>query len=274
MLLWEGPPQFLVWFPERPQPVHHCPLTSSTSYSNRMESAEAVAAEVSRSRSTTIEISNMTDKYCLVNPRYVPALWDGLGKALIVFNMSQCFSGYILKVGKRTTHLSPRFAPWCQRFAPSPSPAAFRPAALACWHTISWRGLGMILWRHWPSCSPSPGTTTFTTTCLQWASLKKVLNVMRGCINKCTMRRNKRSMDLSGIRPVGRESITLGVTWISRPQWIHWVTQSWRWRCGINFSHPRNSKVSQTSLNKHSSVMSPYISFNPSICSFYRADCV
>lgn len=110
MLLWEGP-QFLMWFPAWSQPVHHCPLTSSTSYSNRMESAEAVAAEVSRSRSATIEISNMTDNYCLVNPRYLLALWDGWVKALIVSNMPRCFSGYILKVGKRTTHLSPRFAP-------------------------------------------------------------------------------------------------------------------------------------------------------------------
>lgn len=60
-----------------------------------MESAEAVAAEVSRSISTTIEISNMTDNYCLVNPRYVAALWEALGKALIASNMSRCFSGYI-----------------------------------------------------------------------------------------------------------------------------------------------------------------------------------
>ncbi|CAG02807.1 unnamed protein product [Tetraodon nigroviridis] len=34
-----------------------------------MESAEAVAADVSRSRSVTIEISNLTKNYCLINPR-------------------------------------------------------------------------------------------------------------------------------------------------------------------------------------------------------------
>lgn len=55
-----------------------------------MESAEAVAADVSRSRSMTIEISNVTNNYCLINPRYVPALWDGLVTAMIQSNICPC----------------------------------------------------------------------------------------------------------------------------------------------------------------------------------------
>lgn len=107
MLLWEGPPQFLVWFPVRPQTVLHCPLTSSTSYSNRMESGEAVAAEVSRSRSTTIEISNMTDNYCLISPRYVPALWDGLEAALMISHM---YSGAAQGVSRKWGNVQPTSA--------------------------------------------------------------------------------------------------------------------------------------------------------------------
>lgn len=41
-----------------------------------MESAEAVAADVSRSISVTIEISNATKNYCLINPRYVLRVLD------------------------------------------------------------------------------------------------------------------------------------------------------------------------------------------------------
>lgn len=55
-----------------------------------MESAEAVAADVSRSRSVTIEISNVTKNYCLINPRYVPGMC--LGSLMIAVIISQmCF---------------------------------------------------------------------------------------------------------------------------------------------------------------------------------------
>lgn len=36
------------------------------------ETAEAVAADVSSKRSVTIEISNVTSNYCLINPRQAP----------------------------------------------------------------------------------------------------------------------------------------------------------------------------------------------------------
>lgn len=185
-----------------------------------------------------------------------------------------CCSGSTLKVGKHTAPLSRLCALKCQSFALSQSPVVFRPAASACWHMTFLRGLRMISLRSWPSCSQFPGTTWFTTTGLQWASIKIARNVTRGCINKCTTRRNKPSMDLSGRKPMGQESIILGVTLISRPQWIRLVKQSWRWRCGINFSYPQSSIHGKTSLNKQLSVISPHIRFNPSISSFYQADCV
>lgn len=40
------------------------------------ESAEAIAADVDSKRSVTIEISNLTSSYWLVNPRYVPTMLD------------------------------------------------------------------------------------------------------------------------------------------------------------------------------------------------------
>lgn len=158
-----------------------------------------------------------------------------------------CWSGCTWKVEKRTTHLSPQCALWWQRFALSQSPAVFQPAASACWHTSFWRSVRLCCLRRWPSCSQFPGTTTLTTTGLRWASIKEALNVMRGCINKCTTRRNRQSMDLSGRKQMGQESVMLGVTLISGPQWIPWVRQSWRWRCGIHFLHFPSSIHTKTS---------------------------
>lgn len=40
-----------------------------TAISNMSESAEAVAADVSSRRSAVIEITNVTNSYCLINPR-------------------------------------------------------------------------------------------------------------------------------------------------------------------------------------------------------------
>lgn len=216
-----------------------------------MESVEAVAADVSRSRSVTIEISNVTKNYCLVNPRYVSGMcWGVLMIAVIISQnvlLFLCWSGCTLKVGRHTTHLNPQCALWWQRFALSPSPAAFQLAASVYWLTSFGRSVKLCCLRRWPSCSQFPSTTPFTTTGLRWESIKQALNVMRGCINKCTMRRNKQSTDLSGRKPMGQESIMLGVTLISGPQWIPWVRQSWRWRCGIHISHP-SSIHNKTSL--------------------------
>lgn len=44
-------------------------LQASHSHSKMTESAEAVAADVTSKRSVTIEISNVTKNYCLINPR-------------------------------------------------------------------------------------------------------------------------------------------------------------------------------------------------------------
>ncbi|KAI9539638.1 hypothetical protein NQZ68_005720 [Dissostichus eleginoides] len=44
-------------------------LSRSHNHSNIMESAEAVAADVHSKRSVTIEISNVTNNYCLIKPR-------------------------------------------------------------------------------------------------------------------------------------------------------------------------------------------------------------
>lgn len=236
-----------------------------------MESAEAVAADVSRSISVTIEISNATKNYCLINPRYVLRVLDHSWYHISDVFLFLCCSGSTLKAGKRTTHLSPRCALWWQRFALSQSPAAFQAAASASWRTSFWRRVRLRCPRRWPSCSQFPGTTTFTTTGLQWESIKQALNVMRGCINKCTMRRNRRSMDLSGRKPMGQESVMLGVTLISGPLWIPWGRQSWRWRCGINFSHFPSTVVS---IHLKLSAMNPNFRFNPSISSSYQADCV
>lgn len=41
----------------------------SNSQTKMTESAEAVAADVASKRSVTIEISNVTNNYCLINPR-------------------------------------------------------------------------------------------------------------------------------------------------------------------------------------------------------------
>lgn len=42
------------------------------------ESAEAVAADVSSRRSVTVEITNVTNNYCLINPKYVHTGISGL----------------------------------------------------------------------------------------------------------------------------------------------------------------------------------------------------
>ena len=44
--------------------------SGSHSLSNMTESAEAIAADVDRKRSVVIEISNITNNYCLLNPRW------------------------------------------------------------------------------------------------------------------------------------------------------------------------------------------------------------
>lgn len=79
-----------------------------------MDSAEAVAADVGRSRSVTIEISNATKNCWLVNPRYVPGTVEGgsmmaalLPQPCLCFSAGQGVPGKRGNVRPASAHAAP-----------------------------------------------------------------------------------------------------------------------------------------------------------------------